>query len=579
MPDPGTLFELEDARRKIATSNALLAYREACAETLVIEADEEQRKIRAQLIILEARYEKLYQEYSEDKDYLEQVEPALKEVYASLRWHEDAVARYKVKNKVLKEKCQRNLAGEQKQQEAEVAVLRASLEEALGSKKTLQERILQLGDELLSATAKKSALDTKLSKRKEEVEAYKKSTNALKAQSTEWEEKHRGSAAELQSLQQDVSTLRVDLQKQQQTTAAENQLLEQEVTTLRLELEKTQAALKQASELAATEIEKDGKRKSQEVADLKVALRRETKAREKAEKDLAKSKEDWQAKHEVLESKLESTRSKLVALKASSASIPPLAPAPASAAATTGTSSATSVATKLPVQNPKKRASTLTMEDLELSAKRRRRTPPKTSEFSITPFLKRQTAAADTSVANATTISTATAAAAVTSEADAPEAPEAGETTMIPALIESKKPTKILLAGANRKRKDKNPTAESGIPEATAAEEVVKPKPKPKPRKRKPAAAKALFTEDDGSGRLTLAPLAESQELPTPQITATVAAAGGKKGKKASGGDLVGALVGSASLFAPSVSAFNSEFSPAKKRPEGLKKLFGGKKQ
>jgi len=53
------------------------------------------------LIILEARYEKLYQEYSEDKDYFEQVETALKEAYTSLRWHEDAVAKYKVKNKEL----------------------------------------------------------------------------------------------------------------------------------------------------------------------------------------------------------------------------------------------------------------------------------------------------------------------------------------------------------------------------------------------------------------------------------------------------------------------------------------------
>ncbi|PWW77131.1 hypothetical protein C7212DRAFT_357014 [Tuber magnatum] len=577
MPDPGTLFELEDAQRKVATSNALLAYREACAETLVIEADEEQRRIRVQLIILEARYEKLYQEYSEDKDYLEQVEPALKEAYVALRWHEDAVARYKVKNKELREKHKRNLVGEQKQQEAEVAALRASLEEALGAKEALQERILQLEDELLRAAAKESAVDADLSKHKRDLEAYKRSTNALKAQSTEWEEKHRGSIVELRSLQEDISTLRLDLQKRQQITAAENQSLQQEVTTLRLELEKTQAALKKASESAATEIEKDGKRKSQEVADLKAALRKEAKAREKAEKDLAKSKEDWQAKHEVLESKLESTRSKLVALKSSSASAPAPAPAPASTAVIAGTSSAaTSIGAKLPAQNPKKRASTLTMEDLELSAKRPRKTPPKTSEFSITPFLRRQAAAADTSVANATTVLATTTAAAVASEADVPEAPEVGETTLIPALIESKEPTKILLAGANRKRKAKTTPAKPDIPEATAAEETVKPK--PKPRKRKPAAAKTLFTEDDGSGRLTLAPLAESQELPALQMTATAAAVGGKKGKKAGGGDLAGVLAGSASLFVPSVSAFNSEFSPSKKRPEGLKKLFGGKK-
>lgn len=425
-------------------------------------------------------------------------------------------------------------------------------------------------------------MDGELSERKEDLEAYKKNTDALKAQLTEWEEKHRESVAERQSLQQEVSTLRLSSQNEQQTTATENQSLQQEIITLRSELEKTQAALKKASESAATETEKEGKRRSQEVADLKAALRKETKGREKAEKDLAKSKEDWETKHEVLESKLESSRNKLAALKASAASAP--APAPAATAAKTSTSSATaSTATKLPAQNPKKRASTLTMEDLELSAKRPRKTPPKTSEFSITPFLKRQTAAADTSVANATTISTTattTASAAVTSKSDAPDAPEAGETTMIPALIESKEPTKILLAGASRKRKAKNPTVQPDIPEVTAAEEVENPKPKPKPRKRKPAAAKALFTEDDGSGRLTLAPLAESQELSAPQVTATAAAAtaGGKKrknGKNTGEGGLAGALAGSASLLVPSVSAFNNEFSPSKKRPEGLKKLFG----
>ncbi|KAG0643716.1 hypothetical protein HOY80DRAFT_321268 [Tuber brumale] len=575
MPDPDTLFELEDARRKVATSNALLAYREACAETLVIEADEEQRKIRAQLLILEARYEKLYQEYSEDKDYFERVEPALRGAYASLRWHEDAVARYQAKNKELQEKYHRNLVGEKSQQGAEVAALQASLEGALGAKKMLQARILRLEDELLEAAAKKSTVDAELSKCKEDLEAYKKSTDALKMQSTEWEGKHRGSAAERQSLQQEVSTLQLDLQKQQ-TTAAENQSLQQEVISLRSELEKTQASLKKASESATVEREKDGKRKSQEVTDLKAALHKETKAREKAEKDLAKSKEDWEAKHEVLESKLESTRNKLVALKASSASAP-APPPPAATMTKTSTSSATaSMAAKLPTQNPKKRASTLTMEDLELSTKRPRKTPPKTSEFSITPFLKRQTAAADTSVANATTISTMTtiaAAAAVTSEVDAPEAPEVGETTMIPAFIESKEPTKILLAGANRKRKAKNPTTEPDIPEATAAEEAGKPK--PKPRKRKPVAAKTLFTEDDGSGRLTLAPLAESQELSAPRTT-VAAAGGGKKGKKPGGGGLAGTL-GGADLLVPSVSAFNNEFSPVKKRPEGLKKLFSGK--
>lgn len=419
-------------------------------------------------------------------------------------------------------------------------------------------------------------MDDELSERKEDLEAYKKNMDALKAQLTEWEEKHRESVAERQSLQQEVSTLRLNSQNERQTTATENQSLQQDIITLRSELEKTQAALKKASESAATETEKEGKRRSQEVADLKAALRKETKGREKAEKDLAKSKEDWETKHEVLESKLESTRNKLAALKASAAS----APAPAK----TSTSSATaSTATRLPAQNSKKRASTLTMEDLELSAKRPRKTPPKTSEFSITPFLKRQTAAADTSVANATTISTTTtttASAAVTSESDAPDAPEVGETTMIPALIESKEPTKILLAGASRKRKAKNPPVQPDIPEVTAAEEVENPKPKPKPRRGKPAPAKALFTEDDGSGRLTLAPLAESQELSAPQVTATAAAvtAGGKKrknGKNTGEGGLAGALAGSASLLVPSVSAFNNEFSPSKKRPEGLKKLFG----
>jgi len=410
--------------------------------------------------------------------------------------------------------------------------------------------------------------------RREDLEAYKKSTDALKAQLAEWEEKHKESVAERQSFQQEVSTLRLNSQSERQTTTAENQSLHQEVITLRSELEKTQAALKKASESAATEAEKDGKRKSQEIADLKAALRKETKGREKAEKDLAKSKEDWEAKHGVLESKLESTRNKLAALKASAASAP--APAPAATAAKTSTSSATaSMATRLPAQNPKKRASTLTMEDLESSAKRPRKTPPKTSEFSITPFLKRQTAAADTSVANATTISTTTTttAAAVTSEADIPEA---GETTMIPALIESKEPTKILLAGASRKRKAKNPAVQPDVPEVITAQEVEKPK--PKPRKRKPAAAKTLFTEDDGSGRLTLAPLAEGEESSAPQVTATAAAAGGKKrknGKNAGEGRLAGALAGSASLLVPSVSAFNNEFSPTKKRPEGLKKLFG----
>lgn len=52
-------------------------------------------------MILDSQYLKLYTEYLEDEKYIEKVEAALREAYASLRWHKDALARYKAKNQGL----------------------------------------------------------------------------------------------------------------------------------------------------------------------------------------------------------------------------------------------------------------------------------------------------------------------------------------------------------------------------------------------------------------------------------------------------------------------------------------------
>jgi hypothetical protein len=69
-----------------------------------------------------------------------------------------------------------------------------------------------------------------------------------------------------------------------------------------------------------------------------------------------------------------------------------------------------------------------------------------------------------------------------------------------------------------------------------------------------------VFDEDDGTGRLLLNNLGESQDPPVPRKSPTLFPSG-------------------STLLIPSVSAFNAEFSPPKRRPEALKKLFAGGKK
>lgn len=408
--------------------------------------------------------------------------------------------------------------------------------------------MLRLDDELEQTAIKKLDLDFQLASSGVDIKELGDENSRLKEQFVEWEDKQRQSITEQQTLQR-------------------------EIADLQLKLEDAQKTVSRVAE-TATEKEHAKKKHKQELAEMKAALKKETKAKEKAEKDLAKSKEDWEARHKVLEAKLESARNK------------------AKASSSAATTAAATIPTKVPIDKPLKRQA-LTMEDLEHSAKRQRKTPPKTSEFSMTPFLKRQVSGM---VSTSPAIPKGDANNAT--ERVPPGEPDAEEqNATAPAVVEGKAPTKILLAGANRKKKAAKPNipAGEGPKQHLASPPPLKPisppkgtlsllsspsppppsqspeRPKAKHRKRRAAAQSTgeasfysrgikptVFDEDDGSGRLLLNNLGESQDPPIPRKSPQSLFAGGS------------------TLLIPSVSAFNAEFSPPKRRPEALKKLFAG---
>lgn len=264
----------------------------------------------------------------------------------------------------------------------------------------------------------------------------------------------------------------------------------------------------------------------------------------------------------------------------------------------------------------------MTMDDLGNSVRRPRKEAPKMSDLSLTPFFTKH--------AVVTTNSPLSPSAVVVGEDTAGD----GDDTMIdrsmriersiliPSVIESSEPTRLLLAGANRKRKHLVKAAQStAIPEESDEEEALpKPKPKkrtrkvpeeseeeeappkPQPKKRakkvpekaapepahifdtpikekvKPTKKMAPPTSIFDDEPLTTKPVPKKRKRPVGPSPAFREDDG--TGRLVLAGDSAEPSSGSGLTLRPPVQGvFTKEISPPKKRPEVLKRFFAGGKK
>lgn len=380
------------------------------------------------------------------------------------------------------------------------------------------------------------------------------------------------SSAEKKDLEKELSRLRTELKSAQKASTTQIVALENELSSSKKLLTSTQKTVTELRNTAPTSIV------SNVEADLKADVAKEIAARKKLEKDFYKFVSDSDEKHALLKSKLDASRAKLAALRAATNTV--VAP----------------VAPMVPL---------MTMDDLSHSVKRPRKEGPKTSDFSLTPFFKKHAVVTTGSPLSPSAVvvgGDATVGGDDTTIID--RSMRAERSILIPSAIESTEPTRLLLAGANRKRKlpSKPVPAAAPILEEESEEEVplklqpkkkrakkvlekaapepvhifdtpAKDEPKPKAKKqhvpptsifdddppatkavpkkrRRPVGLTQAFREDDGTGRLVLA------------------------------GDSADAPGGAGLTLRPPVTGvFTKEISPPKKRPEVLKQFFAGKKK
>lgn len=651
--------------RKLATAHALLSYEQKCSETRLLEATEKQRQLRVKLLHLGPEYEATLQDNTNQERYITESDKVLAATKERLAWSDGSLLRCKRRNKELEAKLQTQLISKG----SEKGIVEAELEALKSRYKAIDEKLKWTRNELEQERKRsENAIEPgELSAAKDEVAVLQREIKTLQIrlqdQATESTANQTRETAEKKELEKELSRLQAehksaknDFTAQTTTYSAEKKELEKQLSQLRTEMKSAhkEPSVDQSQEAKNDELEKQllrlrtehksaqkestAEKKELEgqlsrlrtehrsaqnqstaqittlennllhtqdllktaqttisrlqatapiplsvaaEADLKADVAKEIAARKKLEKDFYKFVSDSDEKHALLKSKLDAARAKLKAANAinaaSAANVAPVAPT-------------------VPL---------MTMDDLSHSVKRPRKEAPKTSDLSLTPFFAK--------TAVVTTNSPLTPSAVVVGE----DGTVAGDNTMIdrsmraersiriPSAIESTEPTRLLLAGANRKRKLPAKAASpppAAIPEESSEEEAprkpqpkkkrakkapekavpepvhifdtpVKEEPKAKPTKKNaaptsifddvPLATKAApkkrkrpvgstqaFREDDGTGRLVLA---------------------GDSGEASGGSGLT--------LRPPVTGVFTKEISPPKKRPDVLKRFFAGGKK
>lgn len=536
--------------------------------------------MEAELEALKSRYKAIDEELMWTRNELKQerkhsenaIEPgelsAAKDEVAALQ-REIEILQTRLQNQATESTVnQTRETAKRKELEKELSRLQAELESAKNDltaqtttysaeKKELEKQLSQLQTEMKSAHKERSVNQPQKGKN-DELE-----TQLLQSAQEE-------STAEKKELEGQLSHLRAEHESAQNQSTAQ-------ITTLENNLIHTQDLLKTAqTTISRLQAAAPIPLSVVAEADLKADVAKEIAARKKLEKDFYQFVSDSDEKHALVKSKLDAARARIKAMSHAvhAANVAPVAPT----------------------------APLMTMDDLSHSVKRPRREAPKTSDFSLTPFF--------TKTAVVTTDSPLSPSAVAMGE----DATVAGDDTMIdrsmraersiriPSAIESTEPTRLLLAGASRKRKPPVKAATPPLPAAIPSDDEAPRKPQPKKKRAKKMPAKVAPIAPEAVHIFDTPVKEEPKAKPTKKNAASIfddipaaTKPAPKKRKRLVGStqafrddDGTGRLVlagdsGEASggsgltLRPPVTGVFTKEISPPKQRPEVLRQFFSGR--
>ncbi|KAF8545419.1 hypothetical protein BDD12DRAFT_871696 [Trichophaea hybrida] len=407
--------ELLDIRGTTKSSAAMLVAERNSAVSDLDDAKLEHQLVKERSKALEAEVE---QAEAKAKALQSEIADCKKELKSLQTKHDKALTQAASELKELEAQIERQQQAVSEQKELEVQI--EKLQQEVSGRKGLEAQIESLEAERIATEEK---LNTVLQK-EESSKTVKKEISELKAALTR-ETKAREKA------EKNIARLEAEQEKMAQKEEAAIPI-KKELSELRATLTKETKAREKAeqdilrfqeSREQAMQNEDTSKTTKKELSDLRTALAKESQAREKVEREFAAYKTNQETKLETLKKQLDASKAKLKEAKAE-----------ATAARTT--------TTKVPLDNPRKRpiSNIITMETLE-SAKKPRKDKPSTtiSELSLTPFLKRQ-AVVDGDTSTTGDIS------AVPGDGTIMEHP--GDKSIIIPL------PRLLLAGANRKKKN-----------------------------------------------------------------------------------------------------------------------------
>ncbi|KAF8251165.1 hypothetical protein K440DRAFT_638399 [Wilcoxina mikolae CBS 423.85] len=299
----------DELRRKLAASEALNAYQRCIFERRHLDALDAVRPLQNRLAYIEPLYAELYEEYIstlQDVSELEEKEAELlarqEKTEALLRTAQNECAAAQGKLRAVRKELL-DIRGTTKSSAATLVAERNSavsdLDDAKLEHQLVKERSKALEAEVEQAEVKAKALQSEIADCKKELKSLQtKHDKALKQAASERKELE----AQIERQQQAVSgrqELEAQIEKLQQA-ASERKELETQIEKLQQEAAGRKGLEAQIESLEAEKIateeklntvlqkEESSKTVKKEISELKAALTRETKAREKAEKNIAR---------------------------------------------------------------------------------------------------------------------------------------------------------------------------------------------------------------------------------------------------------------------------------------------------
>ncbi|KAF2457476.1 hypothetical protein BDY21DRAFT_27031 [Lineolata rhizophorae] len=390
--------ELELALR---TANQEVAFARSKHTLTIVAKDEDIRKLRVQILLLEDENDELHNQLTEEEEHADAME----------RNYGDVVARLEDSNAEI-ERLENELRGKTRElnnMKAELSSLQNLNTEStrvLTEKLSLNRELANLKPELehlrsqvssnQSLLADKLGLERQLASVQVELENEKRAAQRLQTRlQAKKGEADDARAEELRELQDAIKKERKEREKAEQAARKAEEDAE--------EAKKAAAAAAAAERPASRGKDEEKAKLAAKVKEAEKELGRERREREKAERAIQKSEEGWNAQKEVLDDKLNAFRTKLKSTKEKLKEAEENAKkAEAAAVAAAANSSASANQTAAAVKNGRKRSAPQADPDVTIGtpgdgfpAKRTKRSmssaamPGDKSTFSITPFLNR----------------------------------------------------------------------------------------------------------------------------------------------------------------------------------------------